>query len=77
MLSALVGGSYLMENNNQFGMKSIQEAMQVPIGATIKTYLSDIKNLDWFFSKWWEKLGLIAMMLFSFYGIYDIIRRLF
>ena len=60
------------EKVNSFGMKSIKESLNVPLGQTIGDYFKRIITWDWIFSKYYEKIILLAMMIWSLYSIYKL-----
>lgn len=67
----------MVGENNLLGMKSISEAMSVPIGTTIKNYIQKVLKLSWCFSSWFEKIMLLAMMSWSLYSIIKFVGGLF
>lgn len=54
---------------NPLGISSIKEAMSVPIGQTIGDYFKRIFTYDWIFTGW-EKIIVLAMMVWSLYSVY-------
>jgi hypothetical protein len=64
-------------NNELLGLRGLNEIKTMSFPATVKQMIKDIFTLDWFFSKWYEKLIVVASLIWGFISLLKLIIGVF